>query len=115
MKEIEGNDPKVRVLKNLEEGDGILVLKTPGESPGTNFVMRAAYGKNMAFFISDPFYIANVKAVVDWVWKHSLQKITVVGPRESKSPGICQKSKMFVKSVITQTIIRGIIADRKTH
>jgi hypothetical protein len=100
------------VLRNIDEGDGVLVLKTPGESPGTAFTKKAARIRHKAFFIADPFQILTVKDVVDWVEKNDVYKITIAGPRESKCPGIYFKTKLFVHSVLTQTIIRGIIKQR---
>ena len=89
-----------RTRKNVEDSDGSLILLDGPISGGT------AYTKDCAVSLKRPHLVLDVNDEVtqkhfwDWVNKHDIKTLNIAGPRESKCPGIYERAKLLLNTLL---------------
>ena len=100
LKETKSEEYPVRTEANVIEADGTLILTIGKPTEGT------AYTGKMAMKCKKPHLVVDMKKkikpemVLEWARAHQIGVLNVAGPRESKCPGIYEKAKNFLKSIL---------------
>jgi hypothetical protein len=92
-----------RTEKNLREADGTLILTKGPVSGGTSFTIQLAIEYRKPHLIIDLDDKLGPLMVRDWGEKNQIEVLNVAGPRESKVPGIHDRTVDFLKKVLTGT------------
>lgn len=102
LKEAETSCYKSRTLKNVEESQGLLVFIDGEPDKGTILAIDHAEEQNK------PIYIIHLSmnvedqetGILDLFEDQCVTIVNIVGPRESNSPGIYQKTKIFLEELL---------------
>ncbi|MCX7769894.1 MAG: putative molybdenum carrier protein [Proteobacteria bacterium] len=91
--EIDSPDYEVRTKKNVEDADATLIFNLGVLEGGTALTL------NFAKILKKPYLVVNlddegnpVLKIVDWINKIKPSVLNIAGPRESKCPGIYEKT-----------------------
>jgi hypothetical protein len=100
LKETKSQEYQFRSEANVIEADGTLILTIGRPMEGT------AYTAQMAFKYRKPHLVVDLKkkfkpkAVLDWAEAHKVRILNVAGPKESKNPGIYEKARQFLQTIL---------------
>ena len=92
---------KARTEKNVIESDGTLILNGNSNLQGgtlSTYLFAEQHRKPcliLRFQKTDPQELFN-----DWIEQNKIQILNIAGPRESKHPGIYQKTLKLVKKLL---------------
>jgi len=116
LKETDSSRYQQRTLRNIQEGDATLILRT-GKllTPGTKLTIKALRKAEKPYRIFNPYKIFKVPQVVKWICETKIEEengklrdieiLNIAGPRESKSPGIYEQTKTFLTDVFGYVFI----------
>ena len=106
MKEAESSRYMQRTMWNIRDSDATLILRTGSKlGPGTKLTIKMLREKEKIYRICDPYRIYTVPRVAQWIVESRLDGIqgievlNVAGSRESRHPGIYDRSKQFLSDV----------------
>lgn len=98
------DDYSERTKLNIKDSDGTLILvpSTPIKvTDGTILTINEVKERNKPFYIVDLSSNQNyLDDLAKWVKENNIEILNVAGPRESQSPGINQKAKIFLTKSI---------------
>jgi len=102
LKETGTSGYEKRTLKNIEESQGLLVFLDGEQDKGTILAIDHAEKQNK------PIYIIHLSmnvedqetGILELLEDHQVTTVNIVGPRESNSPGIYQKTKSFLEELL---------------
>jgi hypothetical protein len=92
-----------RTEKNLREADGTLILTKGPVSGGTALTLQLVVEYKKPHLIIDLYDKIDPLAVREWGEKNQIEILNVAGPRESKVPGIYDRTVDFLKKVLNKT------------
>ncbi len=105
-------DYRARTVKNIAESDATIILRFHGGGrvlgPGTKLTITTLRRAEKPYRIFDPSRIHSVPKAVQWICETTIPEgdiernikiLNVAGPRESGSPGIYEKTKVFLTDV----------------
>lgn len=101
LTEAESSDYSFRTEKNVLQSDATLILSYLPLSAGTKFTMECCVRHQKEHLIVD-LSVAdswNQEKIVSWLMKINPATLNVAGPRESKYPGIHERSKTLLEKV----------------
>lgn len=106
-------DYKSRTLKNIDASDATLILCFRGAGqtigPGTKLTISTLRKKGKPYRIFDPSKIYTVPKAAQWICEATVKRgnnekkieiLNVAGSRESKSPGIYEKARIYLYDVL---------------
>ncbi len=111
LKETKSSDTRERTLKNVEISDGVLVFLLDTPDKGT--VRTIDYAE----MLNKPIYIVHLTmnredqetGILNLLEGNRISILNIAGPRESKSPGIYNKTKSFLDDLYLRLIsVSGI-------
>ncbi len=91
-----------RTFKNVDDSQGLLVFVDGEEDEGTILAIDYAEKQNK------PIYVIHLSmnvedqetGIIDLLGNRHVTEVNIVGPRESKSPGIYGKTKKFLEELL---------------
>ncbi len=103
-----------RTRKNVDESDGVLVFLSGKADKGTILAMDYAEKTNK------PVYVVHLSmnkedqetGIIDLLETHNITKLNIVGPRESKSPGIYKETKAFLNNLCLRLKGTAVVSDK---
>ncbi len=102
LKETKSPNYKSRTIKNVEESQGVLVFVDGKPDKGTVYAIDHAEKKNIPVYIVH--FSMNITdqetGILSLLGDLDITSINIVGPRESKSPGIYKKTKSFLEELL---------------
>jgi hypothetical protein len=102
LKETRSPNYPHRTEKNLREADGTLILTKGPVSGGTALTVQLAVEYKKPHLIIDLDDKIDPLMVREWWEKNKLKTLNVAGPRESKIPGIHDRTVDFFKKVLNE-------------
>lgn len=113
LKECDSSRPARRTALNIADSDATMVLRFSGGgrvlSPGTKLTIKICRDKGKPYRIFDPSKVKSVPRAVQWICdqkildgdkERGIKILNIAGPRESKSPGIYDRSLLYLKDVL---------------
>jgi hypothetical protein len=102
LKETSSHQYEERTRKNVEESDGLLVFLL--NKPDTGTYKAIDYAEKL----DKPVYVVHLTmntedqqtGLMDMLEENNIKTVNIVGPRESNSPGIYQRTKEFLNSLL---------------
>lgn len=101
LRETESTDYAVRTERNVELGDGTLILHAGTISGGTRLTIGLAKRKRRPCLVCNLSSPPAVAEICDWIDSESIRVLNVAGPRESSAPGIGAEAHQFLLNVFT--------------
>jgi hypothetical protein len=89
-----------RTEKNVREADGTLVLTKGPVKEGTALTVQLAIEYEKLYLIIDLYNKIDPLIVREWGEKNQIEILNVAGPRESRVPGIYDRTVDFLKKVL---------------
>jgi hypothetical protein len=99
LKETLSDDYAQRTKWNVRDSDGTLVLTKGPPTEGTAFTIEVAARLKKPCLVLDLAERPEARSVLVWATKHAVRILNVAGPRESRSPGLYQDAKEFLRTV----------------
>lgn len=95
-----------RTRRNVADADATLIL-TPERRPsgGTKLTAEIAHSSGKPWLAADPTRPEHVRRVVEWLASTMPATLNVAGPRESRFPGIAQRTREFMRIVLGEVAI----------
>jgi hypothetical protein len=87
---------------NVRDSDGTLVLTKGRPTEGTAFTIEVAARLGKPCLVLDLTDRPDAQPVLAWATRHAVGTLNVAGPRESRSPGLYQEAKQFLRTVLSQ-------------
>lgn len=113
LKECNSSRPARRTVLNIEDSDATMVLRFSGGgrvlSPGTKLTIKICRDKGKPYRIFDPSKVRSVPHAVQWICEQKvldrdgdrgIKTLNISGPREAKSPGIYDRSLLYLNDVL---------------
>jgi Predicted Rossmann fold nucleotide-binding protein involved in DNA uptake len=101
LRETNVTDYAERTRRNVEEADGTLILNQGELQGGTEFTAQYAALLQKPLLIVDLDQACSPDTLRNWLAVHQIHILNIAGPRESKSPGIYQKSMNRLRMLLT--------------
>lgn len=109
----ESRNFKTRTLSNIKDSDATLILRFQGSGrvlgPGTKLTIKSLQRLEKPYRLLDPSRRHHVPKAVRWICEtivgedeeaRNIEVLNVAGPRESGSPGIYDRSRIFMTDVL---------------
>lgn len=87
---------------NVRDSDGTLVLTKGRPTEGTAFTIELAARFKKPCLVLDLTDCPDAQSVHAWASRHAVRVLNVAGPRESRSPGLYEEAKRFLRIVFHQ-------------
>lgn len=100
LKETTSPNYPQRTEKNIREADGTLILTKGPVNGGTALTVKLAADFKKPHLIVDIYKKYDPAKVLEWGKANNIQVLNVAGPRESKIPGIHDRTVDFLKKVL---------------
>lgn len=94
-----------RTRSNIREGDATLILKVGKLTPGTKQTVICARKMGKEYKRADPYRNHTIPKIVQWICENDIEVLNVAGPRETKRPGIQDRSTQFLVDILTFVFI----------
>lgn len=100
LKETQNADYTERTEWNVRDSDGTLVLVRGRPTEGTALTIEVAQRLGKPCLVLNLSKEPQASQVCAWARNQQVRVLNVAGPRESKSPGIYQEAKEFLRRVL---------------
>jgi predicted Rossmann-fold nucleotide-binding protein len=100
LRETPSDDYAQRTEWNVRDADATLVLTRGEPTEGTALTIELAARHQKPCLVVDLNAEPQPQAVADWVARHRPRTLNVAGPRESKSPGIYERARAFLREAL---------------
>jgi len=99
----ESDSPRydVRTEQNIIDSDGTLIITGGRLEGGTRLTLELALQKNRPCRVIDLRQPLELEQVIDWLVALEISTLNIAGPRESKQPGIADKTREIVEKLLT--------------
>jgi len=99
----ESDSPRydVRTEQNIIDSDGTLIITGGRLEGGTRLTLELALQKNRPCRVIDLRQPLELEQVIDWLVALEISTLNIAGPRESKQPGIADKTREIVENLLT--------------
>jgi len=101
LKETPSDEYAQRTEWNVRDSDGTLVLTLGEPTGGTAQTIDEAARVGKPCLVLDLSDEPNLETVLHWAKIHQVRILNVAGPRESRSPGIYQEARAFLRRLLT--------------
>lgn len=100
--EAESRSYRGRTRRNVIDSDGTLILNVGDLSDGTLETQRIALREQKPQFVValDDAWEPQFAPVLGWLAQHSIRRLNVAGPRESKRPGVYRLALDFLRGLV---------------
>lgn len=105
MDETPTEDYAERTNWNVRDSDATLILTDGDVNGGTALTMDYATQLHRPMLHMDFRWHPDPQPVLEWLVKERVYTLNVAGPRESKSPGIYQKSRAFLDKLFSPGLL----------
>jgi len=105
LQEADSSRPQQRTRLNVRDSDATLILRSGRIlSPGTKLTIKILRDARKPYRICDPFKTYTVPRIVQWICQPQkggkiIEVLNVAGPRESKVPGIYERSFQYLTDI----------------
>ena len=98
----ESDSPRynVRTEQNTIDSDGTLIITGGRLEGGTRLTLELALQKNRPCRVIDLRQPLELEQVIDWLVALEISTLNIAGPRESKQPGIADKTREIVENLL---------------
>lgn len=96
LKETSTSDYKERTEKNILNSDATLIIYNLEIDKGTKLTFELCQKFHKPFLQIDLNSKNNSAKIIGWILDHQINDLNIAGPRESKSPGIYNKTLYFL-------------------
>jgi hypothetical protein len=98
----ESDSPRSDVLteQNIIDSDGTLIITGGRLEGGTRLTLELALQKNRPCRVIDLRQPLELEQVIDWLVALEISTLNIAGPRESKQPGIADKTREIVDNLL---------------
>ena len=98
----ESDSPRydVRTEQNIIDSDGTLIITGGRLEGGTRLTLELALQKNRPCRVIDLRQPLELEQVIDWLDALEISTLNIAGPRESKQPGIADKTREIVENLL---------------
>ena len=100
LKETKSQEYQIRTEANVIGSDGTLILTIGKLTEGTAYTAQMALKYRKPYCVVDLEKKIKPKRVLDWAEAHKIRVLNVAGPRESKKPGIYERAKQFLQTIL---------------
>ncbi|WP_457665119.1 putative molybdenum carrier protein [Thiolapillus sp.] len=100
LHETESADYAVRTRLNVRDSDATLILNCGELTGGTAYTLRVAEKLGRPVLVQDMDHGEDTAQVHAWLATHRVHVLNVAGPRENKCPGIYDKARRFLSSLL---------------
>jgi len=100
--ETESENYRQRTRRNVIDSDGTLILNLGELADGTLETQRIALREGKPYFVvalGDDAWESQFSGVRAWLGQHSINRLNVAGPRESKRPGVYRLARNFLSGL----------------
>ena len=97
LRETPSADYPQRTRWNIRDADGTLILHAGGLDRGSALTQRIAEQMRRPMLVLDAG-TADPAAIREWMRAHSVARLNVAGPRESRSPGIYEMARRLLRA-----------------
>ena len=106
LRETPSEDSAQRTEWNVERSDGLLVLTSGHDSPGTELAIRTALAKNHPVR-QQSVYDSTTEALT-WLDRNHIQVLNVAGPRESEAPGLYKLAHTWMLQLLGSYLVARV-------
>ena len=100
LTETDSADYAIRTRLNVRDADGTLIIIMAGRlEGGTGLTAQLASSSNKPLLIIDLGQPLQPNLVDSWINNQHIKILNIAGPRESKQPGIYQKTYAFLDNI----------------
>ena len=100
LRETKSQEYQFRTEANVIEAEGTLIL-TMGKLPeGAAYAAKAALRHRKPHLIIDLNKKIKPDAILKWAAAHKIRVVNIAGPKESRKPGIYEKTRQFLHTVL---------------
>ncbi len=100
LKETKSQEYQFCSEANVIAADGTLILTMGKLTEGSAYTAQMALKSRKPHIVVDLKKKFNPQAVLDWAEAHKVHLLNVAGPRESKKPGIYERAKQCLQTVL---------------
>lgn len=91
-----------RTLWNIRDADVTLILHQGSMGPGTRSTQRLCREKKKEFRVVDMTESTALVVALRFYQDHQVATLNVAGPRESISPGVQERTRAFMRDLLTE-------------
>ena len=102
LTETDSPDPAVRTRLNVRDADATLIVASEPLTGGTLLTKQIAVELDRPHLVVDPASPDAVSVVVQWLNREEIGILNVAGPRENQSPGIGERTRDLLESVLIE-------------
>lgn len=102
LQETDTHKYQERTLRNVRDSDGTLILNLGELDGGSLLTLQEARNLGRPYWLLSldiSPQAAEVAAVLDWLERESVAVLNLAGPRETKRPGIYQRTDQFLNTL----------------
>ncbi len=102
LQETKSGGYKVRTGLNVKKSDGTLIFTTGKPTGGTALPLNRAQALKKPYLVIDLEMPYNYDVVQTWLIDNHIETLNIAGPRGSQSPDIYEKTRIFLKTLLTK-------------
>ena len=100
LRETKSQEYQFQTEANVIEAEGTLILTMGKLTEGAAFAAQVALKYRKPHLIVDLNKKVKPNVVLNWAAAHKIRAVNIAGPKESKKPGIYEKAKQFLQTVL---------------
>jgi hypothetical protein len=104
LTETKSANPASRTRRNVRDSDATLILSPTAPYGGTLLTVNHAAKLSRPFLVVDPFATAAAEEIAAWLQDRDFQTLNIAGPRESKNPGIADRTRSVLSAVFSAAV-----------
>lgn len=101
LRETPSDEYAQRTEWNVRDSDGTLVLTVGPPTEGTAFTVGVAARLHKPCLVVDLAELMHMDSIRSWLAMHRIKMLNVAGPRESKCPGIYDRTATFLRRLLS--------------
>jgi len=103
LTETESSDYTQRTEWNVRDTDATLILNTGPLQGGTALTAKLAKLQNKPILIVNLDAKPDKTVIVEWITNNDIRTLNIAGPRETKRPGIYEKTCQLLEDLVMQS------------
>jgi len=101
LRETPDREYRQRTQYNVRDSDGTLILSSGPIEGGTAATSGYARDLDKPYLVLDLDSVIDMDDVCDWLLRNQIRVLNIAGPRESKVPGIHDRTANFLNTLYT--------------
>lgn len=106
LRETPSEDRAQRTEWNVERSDGLLVLTSGHDSPGTELAIRTALANDHP--VRQQSVYDSATEALTWLDRNHIQVLNVAGPRESEAPGLYKLAHTWMLQLLDSYLVARV-------